>query len=85
MGQLNVGVLLGSASQGGLAGKELNCSNWLVAPRGTRILAGMLPQAAMAVSSVVSSCASMNTHSDTWGLSPLKNVNEHFHPLQAFI
>lgn len=85
MKRLNVGGVLGSVSRGGLAGEQLNCSNWLVAPKGTGILSGTLPRAAVAVSSVVSTCASMNMHGDTWGLSLLKNVNEHLHPLQAFI
>lgn len=56
-----MGILLGSLSWDSLFGEQLNCCNWLMAPKGSRILVGMLPQAAVVVLSVVCSCVSMNT------------------------
>lgn len=68
--RMNVGILLGSLSWDSLFDEELNCCNWLMAPKGSRILVGMLLQAAMVVLSVVCSCVSTNREREWAFLSP---------------
>lgn len=71
--RMNVGILLGSLSWDSLFDEELNCCNWLMAPKGSRILVGMLLQAAMVVLSVVCSCVSTNRERERMSISvPIK-------------